>query len=93
MSYYRVFPHCGAHLDPGERCDRLTAEVCEEARAASPERFTGKSDAEIISEINVAVKKATVSVSSTDGGEAEQNLTPVSVSSLHENGGYVNERD
>jgi len=21
MSYYRTCPHCGAHLDPGERCD------------------------------------------------------------------------
>lgn len=21
MSYYRICPCCGAHLDPGERCD------------------------------------------------------------------------
>ena len=21
MSYYRECPYCGAHLDPGERCD------------------------------------------------------------------------
>lgn len=21
MSYFKVCPHCGAHLDPGERCD------------------------------------------------------------------------
>ena len=21
MSYYKTCPHCGAHLDPGERCD------------------------------------------------------------------------
>lgn len=21
MSYYRICPHCGAHLDPGEACD------------------------------------------------------------------------
>ena len=21
MSFYRTCPHCGAHLDPGERCD------------------------------------------------------------------------
>lgn len=21
MNYYRVCPFCGAHLDPGERCD------------------------------------------------------------------------
>ncbi len=23
MSYYKVCPHCGAHLDPGEQCDCL----------------------------------------------------------------------
>lgn len=21
MPYYNTCPHCGAHLDPGERCD------------------------------------------------------------------------
>ena len=21
MAYYRICPYCGAHLDPGERCD------------------------------------------------------------------------
>ena len=21
MTYYRTCPYCGAHLDPGERCD------------------------------------------------------------------------
>lgn len=21
MSYYKICPHCGAHLDPGEVCD------------------------------------------------------------------------
>lgn len=26
MSYYRTCPHCGAHLDSGERCD------CREAK-------------------------------------------------------------
>lgn len=23
MEYFRTCPHCGAHLDPGERCDCL----------------------------------------------------------------------
>lgn len=23
MSYYRICPNCGAHLDPGEKCDCL----------------------------------------------------------------------
>ena len=26
MSYYRVCPDCGSHLDPGERCDCKTFE-------------------------------------------------------------------
>lgn len=26
MSYYRTCPLCGAHLDPGERCDCRTKE-------------------------------------------------------------------
>lgn len=26
MSYYRVCPDCGSHLDPGERCDCKTSE-------------------------------------------------------------------
>lgn len=28
MPYYRICPHCGGHLDPGERCD------CTEAPSA-----------------------------------------------------------
>lgn len=34
MAYYHICPHCGAALDPGERCD------CEEKR--QPERAKGK---------------------------------------------------
>lgn len=29
MSYYKVCPHCGCHLDPGELCD------CKKETAAS----------------------------------------------------------
>ena len=25
MSYYKICPHCGTHLDPGERCDQGAA--------------------------------------------------------------------
>ncbi len=32
MSFYRTCPNCGAHLDPGERCD------CEDARFAKQEK-------------------------------------------------------
>ena len=30
MSYYRVCPICGAHLDPGERCDCQDEERADE---------------------------------------------------------------
>ncbi len=42
MSYYRVCPLCGAHLDPGERCDcreeeeRRRKEAEDGKRAQSP---------------------------------------------------------
>lgn len=34
MAYFRECPDCGAHLDPGERCD------CEEENKAKTERRT-----------------------------------------------------
>lgn len=43
-SYYKVCPFCGAHLDPGERCDCSAREPAAEretartARARPPER-------------------------------------------------------
>lgn len=30
MAYYRICPHCGARLDPGERCE------CEHEKSPSP---------------------------------------------------------
>ncbi len=33
MEYFRTCPHCGAHLDPGEKCDCLES-LREEAKAA-----------------------------------------------------------
>ncbi len=33
MSMYRICPDCGAHLDPGERCD------CRDATAAPDKPF------------------------------------------------------
>ena len=30
MSYYKTCPHCGAHLDPGEKCD------CQRGTAVCP---------------------------------------------------------
>lgn len=36
MSYYRVCPDCGSHLDPGERCDCKTFEKPSNPPAAYP---------------------------------------------------------
>lgn len=58
MSLFKTCPHCGAHLDPGESCDCLVAQVCSEARETFPERFTGKTDREIVKEIAVVVQRA-----------------------------------
>ena len=41
MSYYRTCPNC----------DCLTHQVCAEARETFPERFTGKTDREVVAEI------------------------------------------
>lgn len=40
MSYYRICPDCGSHLDPGERCD------CQDEENAAPvlEHQSGKAD-------------------------------------------------
>ena len=37
MSYYNICPHCGAFLDPGERCDCET-ETKEEPKKAYKQR-------------------------------------------------------
>ena len=57
MSYYKTCPHCGAALDPGEVCDRTLTQVCTEARTAFPERFTGRTDRQIVDEIAGVVSR------------------------------------
>ena len=37
MPYYNICPHCGSHLDPGERCD------CQD-RGKEPERQEAAED-------------------------------------------------
>ena len=91
MSYYRVCPHCGAHLDPGESCACTLTQVCTEARAVFPELFTGRTDREIVSEIvgivrRAEMKEAPADAANTGEGGAEQNLTTVSTSSIIEDG-------
>lgn len=57
MSYFRVCPNCGAHLDPGEVCDCLSDTV-QEAQNLFPERFAGKTGREVVNEIARVVKAA-----------------------------------
>ena len=94
MSYYRVCPHCGANLDPGESCDCTLTQVCAEARAVFPELFTGRTDREIVSEIagivrRAEMKDAPADAANTGEGGAEQNCQAVSASSITENGRSV----
>lgn len=39
--YYRTCPDCGAHLDPGERCD------CQDTKSAAPEVAASEAAEEI----------------------------------------------
>ena len=57
MSFYRTCPLCGAHLDPGESCDCTLTQVCAEARTVFPERFTGRTDRQIVDEIAGVVRQ------------------------------------
>lgn len=57
MSYYKTCPLCGAALDPGESCDCTLTQVCAEARTVFPERFTGRTDREIVNEIAEVVQQ------------------------------------
>ena len=57
MSYYRTCPLCGAALDPGEVCDCTLTQVCTEVRTAFPERFTGRTDRQIVDEIAGVVSR------------------------------------
>lgn len=54
MSYYRTCPGCGAHLDPGERCDCRTSKT-----ASSAANADGR---------NHAHENAALSAASTQGG-------------------------
>ena len=84
MSYFKACPHCGAHLDPGEVCDCTLTQVCAEARETFPERFTGKTDREVVAEIASVVKRAAQGAANTRDGRAEQIETAVSASIINE---------
>lgn len=84
MSYFKACPHCGAHLDPGEVCDCTLTQVCAEARETFPERFTGKTDREVVAEIASVVKRAAQGATNTQDGRAEQIERAVSASIINE---------
>ena len=84
MSYFKACPHCGAHLDPGEVCDCTLTQVCAEARETFPERFTGKTDREVVAEIASVVKRAAQGATNTRDGRAEQIERAVSTSIMNE---------
>lgn len=44
MSYYKVCPHCGAHLDPGEVCDCRNKEKAPASAANTGEGRADTSD-------------------------------------------------
>ena len=83
MSYYKTCPHCGAALDPGEVCDCTLTQVCAEARTIFPERFTGRTDRQIVDEIAGVVRRAEkkdtpAGAANTGEGGAKQITTAVS---------------
>ena len=107
MSYFKVCPHFGAHLDSGEQCDcipsmyahlspenrtkiddfvhslvqkQLRDATVAEDRETFPERFTGKTDREVVAEIATVVKRAAQGAANTQDGEAEQIKPAVSAS-------------
>ena len=84
MSYFKACPHCGAHLDPGEVCDCTLTQVCAEARETFPERFTGKTDREVVAEIASVVKRAAQGATNTEDGGVEQIERAVSASIINE---------
>ena len=59
---------------------RTLAQVCAEARETFPERFTGKTDREVVAEIASVVKRAAQGATNTQDGEAEQIKPAVSAS-------------
>lgn len=52
MSFFKVCPHCGAHLDPGESCD---CRAKEEAPASS-----AKADEGGVEHVDHAVSTSTI---------------------------------
>lgn len=89
MAYYKVCPHCGAHLDPGEACDctealreRLKAEILSLPEEESTLLFKAWKFYQQHPELTLeeCVEIAAQGATNTQGGKAEQIEEPVSAS-------------
>lgn len=74
MAYYRTCPHCGANLDPGERCDCMDAR---RERAAQMIASLSLAEKAVLWE---AIKNIPASATNTDGDGVENITTGVSTS-------------
>ena len=66
MNYYRTCPDCGAHLDPGERCD------CLEEKRARAERLIAPLTVSEKLQLLELLKNIPASAANTDGGRIGQ---------------------
>ena len=74
MAYYRTCPHCGANLDPGERCD------CLESRETWAKDLIAQLTAGEKVQLLEMLKNIPASAANTDGDGVEQIRTTVSTS-------------
>ena len=80
MSYYKVCPICGAHLDPGESCDCPASKF--DCLSDENKRTVADSIDALIAEQN----RTAADAANIDDGKVEQTLTgPVSPRMIHEN--------
>ncbi len=82
MSYYSTCPHCGANLDPGERCDCIQAKIDQlfERIPTMP-----LSELEWLLEQvekELAKREAAQGATNTQSGKTEQIVEPVSITIL-----------
>lgn len=77
MSYYKICPHCGAHLDPGESCDCRPVPVSEDLR-----RILGMTQEECAAVLET-IKTAQSAANALDGGVDKALTRPDSTS--HDN--------
>ena len=90
MSYYRICPHCGAALDPGEPCDCQRAV---ELRRRCHDVLDQLTDQDLVEQAERFLafvcqetdEKSRPGATNTETARAEQIATPVSASIIAEN--------